>query len=88
MHHNSICHRDITPFNLIYDEETKKIKLIDFGISKDLRTQGSKMYTKTGNQQFIAPEMVSCLKYDLKVDIWMTGITLYYLLTGKLPYKF
>lgn len=36
LHSKNICHRDIKPGNILYDRQKKKIKLIDFGISKKL----------------------------------------------------
>lgn len=36
IHSKNICHRDIKPENILYDRQNKKIKLIDFGISKKL----------------------------------------------------
>ena len=42
IHSNSVCHRDIKPENILYDPMEKKIKLIDFGISKKFIDRGNK----------------------------------------------
>lgn len=42
IHSKSVCHRDIKPDNILYDQTTKKIKIIDFGISKKIFQRGSK----------------------------------------------
>jgi serine/threonine protein kinase len=34
IHSKSLCHRDIKPSNILFNPDTKKIKLIDFGISR------------------------------------------------------
>lgn len=47
LHINAICHRDIAPDNIIFDQSKNKIKLIDFSVSKDLGNclVNGKMYT-------------------------------------------
>ena len=34
IHHNKICHRDVKPENILYDQKNRHVKLIDFGVSK------------------------------------------------------
>jgi serine/threonine protein kinase len=34
MHSKNFCHRDLKPENVLYDEKTKKLKIIDFGTAK------------------------------------------------------
>ncbi len=57
IHSHKICHRDIKPENILYDEEKKRIILVDFGISKKLITRGIKreMLTLTGTPYYRAP---------------------------------
>lgn len=59
LHKLNIVHRDIKPANILYDPETKKIKLIDFGLSKRLVRRGSliDLWTITGTLYYRAPEM-------------------------------
>jgi serine/threonine-protein kinase HSL1 (negative regulator of Swe1 kinase) len=42
IHSCNICHRDIKPDNVLYDRENKMIKLVDFGISKNVQNRGNK----------------------------------------------
>ena len=42
IHSKEICHRDIKPENILYDRQQRKIKLIDFGISKKTSERGKK----------------------------------------------
>ena len=56
-----ICHRDIHSGNIMYDNESKSVKIIDFSIARKLdKLKKVKMMTKTGNPYFRAPEMLMC----------------------------
>mmetsp|Transcript_8500 Transcript_8500/g.14302 ORF Transcript_8500/g.14302 Transcript_8500/m.14302 type:complete len:139 (-) Transcript_8500:307-723(-) len=91
LHSSGICHRDLKPENVLLREtETQglQLKLIDFNISARAGKDGRfKMITKTGTEQFMAPEMVRGCSYDQKIDVWGVGCILCYLLTGKVPYN-
>lgn len=80
-----ISHRDIKPENILLDSN-KDIKLIDFGLGK-LYSQGELIKTACGSPCYAAPEMVARKYYkgDL-VDIWSSGITLFAMLCGFLPF--
>lgn len=89
VHSQNICHRDIKPENILYDRGNKKIKIIDFGISKKIVERGAKreMLTITGTLYYRAPEMFLGGGYDEKVDLWASGVTLYQLLSqGRTPF--
>ena len=66
IHSKGICHRDIKPDNILYDRKNKKIKVIDFGISRNINDRGNKkeMLTITGTLYYRAPEMFSGGGYD------------------------
>jgi calcium-dependent protein kinase len=59
LHRHEIVHRDIKPENILIDPLTKRIKLIDFGISKPFRSRGvlCDLLTVTGTLFYKAPEM-------------------------------
>jgi calcium-dependent protein kinase len=83
-----MCHRDIKPENVLYDPDSKKIKLIDFGISKKTFVRGSRrdMLTITGTSLYISPETLLGGGYDERVDMWAIGITIYKLVTRVTPF--
>ena len=66
LNNRNICHRDIKPDNILYDRTEKKIKLIDFGISKKtfLRGQRRDMLTVIGSHYYMAPEVFLGGGYD------------------------
>ena len=80
-HSQDIIHRDLKPENILFfDEEHKKIKIIDFGISALLNTK-----TRAGSLNYISPEVLSGKDSSSlpSVDVWSIGCILYEMLTGK-----
>jgi len=67
--------------------EKKIIKIIDFGLSNSYKT-GQLLSTPCGSPCYAAPEMILGRKYSgLFVDIWSTGIILYAMVCGFLPFE-
>ena len=65
--------------------ESSQLKLIDFGLSKVLKTMNDIMKGKVGTLYYMAPEVLQG-KYDLKCDVWSCGVILYIMLSGKHPF--
>ena len=93
MHKNGIAHRDIKPENIMFiNNNSDKIKLIDFGVSKyffDPETPSKEitLRTKTGSLFYISPEIASNIKkYDARCDIWSAGVLLYIMVSGVPPF--
>ena len=80
VHSHNIIHRDLKPDN-VFISENLKIKIGDFGISKE--TEANKKYAQTvaGTLIYMSPEIVQGLKYTSKTDIWSMGCILYELCT-------
>jgi TPR repeat protein len=82
----NIIHRDIKGNNILIDSERKLYKLSDFGASIILKnmTHGK---TKTGTEEYMAPEIIRNEKYDYRVDMYSLGIVMYKLLNdNRLPF--
>lgn len=45
------------------------------------------MFTKTGVDEWLAPEIIDGVPYDEKVDLWSAGCVLYFMLTGYKPFE-
>ncbi|KAL0250996.1 hypothetical protein GEMRC1_000210 [Eukaryota sp. GEM-RC1] len=87
LHEMNIVHRDIKPSNLLLTSDDH-IKLSDFGVSIDMASNYQSAAALTGSSAFLAPELVSgyIARASTSSDIWATGITLFYLVFGRLPF--
>ncbi|KAI8950138.1 kinase-like domain-containing protein [Xylaria longipes] len=90
MHEKNVMHRDLKPANiLIYKPAPHwKIKLADFGISKDIELAGA--HTKAGTDGYMAPEVADTnrkIPYTSAVDIWSLGAVTFCIQTGKPPFQ-
>lgn len=83
-----VCHRDIKPDNILYDRKNRKVKLTDFGESKEVKSGRfvKQMMTCTGTLQYKAPQLFRGGIYDELIDEWAVGVTIYQLLTGRKPF--
>jgi calcium-dependent protein kinase len=84
LHKNNIVHRDLKPENMLYDTESKLIKIIDFGSAIEL-PNSKRLTSVVGTPYYIAPEVLAG-EYNEKCDIWSCGVILYILLCGRAPF--
>lgn len=85
IHKLNIVHRDLKPENLLLDENMN-VKIVDFGLS-NLYKQNQLLKTACGSPCYAAPEMIAGKKYNgIHVDIWSSGVILYAILCGYLPF--
>jgi len=87
LHHHGICHRDLKPENILISSmgDNFQLKLIDFGLSKVLKTLNGLMKDKVGTVYYMAPEVLQG-KYNIKCDVWSCGVILFIMLCGSPPF--
>ena len=83
IHKHKICHRDLKPENLLLTQH-KTIKITDFGLSNEYEDF---LMTPCGSPCYASPEVLKGKKYSgLGIDLWASGIILYSMLCGYLPF--
>ena len=95
-HALGIVHRDLKPGNVFLTQladGTTRVKILDFGISKDLYDTAGGEQSRTedgilvGSPLFMAPEQVRADEIDTRTDLWAVGVILYYVVTGAFPFQ-
>jgi eukaryotic-like serine/threonine-protein kinase len=87
-HAQGIVHRDIKPENILIRSSDGEPKVGDFGLARafaDSRISQAPG-TVTGTVQYLAPEQIEGRPADPRTDLYATGIVLYELLTGQVPF--
>src|SRR5271165_3789170 len=86
-HKQNIIHRDIKPANMMLTPQGV-VKLMDFGIARS-SSDGTLTSTGTtlGSLNYMPPEQVRGEAADARSDIYSYGVSLYEMLTGKLPFR-
>ena len=86
-HEVGVIHRDIKPQNIII-EPTGGLKIMDFGIARLTQERGmTATGTVIGTPDYMSPEQARGLNLDFRSDIYSTGVVLYELFTGTLPFE-
>ena len=90
IHSKNVVHRDIKLENILIDFNNN-VKICDFGIGRVLKSTDELLYDKCGTPMYMAPEIILANEGNgykgFPVDIWSSGITLYIMLSGSLPFS-
>lgn len=86
IHKVGIVHRDLKPENILLDHNNN-VKLVDFGLS-NMYKPGETLKTACGSPCYAAPEMIKGERYlGLNADIWSSGVVLFAMVCGFLPFE-
>jgi len=91
IHRMNIIHKDVNSQNIVVDEATGSVTLLDFGISTQLNIKEQQLGNPErleGSLNYISPEQTGRMNrmVDYRTDLYSLGVTFYELLTGKLPF--
>src|SRR6202167_2986314 len=92
-HSLGVIHRDLKPANIFlveHGDETDFVKVLDFGLVKNVSDNKTEDLTQTGlfmgSPKYMAPEQIRGDRVDARTDIYALGIILYEMVTGKVPF--
>jgi PAS domain S-box-containing protein len=92
IHGEGIIHKDINPSNILLEPKSRRIKIVDFGIST-VRSREMPNFEHPsfieGTLAYISPEQTGRMNraLDYRSDYYSLGVTLYQLLVGELPFE-
>ncbi|MCK5055454.1 MAG: AAA family ATPase [Candidatus Aminicenantes bacterium] len=92
IHHSNVIHKDINPYNILINPETKEVKVTDFSISTFLKREAQDALEPEvlkGTLSYISPEQTGRMNrsIDYRTDFYSLGVTAYEMLTGKRPFE-
>ncbi|KAJ5077451.1 protein kinase [Anaeramoeba ignava] len=86
-HQLGVAHRDIKLENLLLDANNN-IKIIDFGLAGEMKTDNWLCKTACGSPSYSAPEVIQGKRYQgKKSDVWSMGVVLYAMVCAALPFN-
>jgi len=100
-HEANIVHRDIKPENVMIRRRDHVVKVLDFGLAKVTEKRISKGGDESeaatefktapgiimGTINYMSPEQAQAAATDVRTDIWSTGVMIYEMVTGRVPFS-
>ena len=87
IHAAGYIHRDMCPRNVMVDTEQGTLKIIDVGLAVPATPEFMQPGNRTGNPNYMAPEIIRRLQTDHRVDVFAFGVTAYEIMTFNLPWS-
>ena len=91
IHRQGVIHKDLNPSHLVWNPETGRVKIIDFGLAAVLSGENPAVTGPNvleGTLAYLSPEQTGRLNrpVDCRADLYSLGVTLYELVTDRLPF--
>mmetsp|Transcript_17381 Transcript_17381/g.39839 ORF Transcript_17381/g.39839 Transcript_17381/m.39839 type:complete len:305 (+) Transcript_17381:166-1080(+) len=86
-HSRGILHRDVKLENIMVDDKTGLVKLIDFGLSCTLGALSTDANPFVGTTSYLAPEVLDRKPYSFGCDIWSLGVVFFTMIFNVFPFK-
>ncbi|WP_437336515.1 AAA family ATPase [Sorangium sp. So ce394] len=92
VHRRHVIHKDVNPSNVVWNERTGAVQLIDFGVASELPLEQAELAQPSeieGTLAYMAPEQTGRMNrpLDARADLYALGVTLYEMLTGRRPFE-
>ncbi len=85
LHRREILHRDIKPANIHFGNDGE-LRILDLGVALSGHEPTDHSHDQAGTPSFIAPEQYAGATPSTQMDLYAVGVTLYHMLTRKIPY--
>jgi len=86
-HSKQVIHRDIKPANIMYEPDAQQVKVTDFGVARIVDSAKTSTGDILGSPLYMAPEQLKGDKVLPATDVYSLGVSLFQLLSGKLPFE-
>ncbi|MCR9142250.1 MAG: AAA family ATPase [bacterium] len=92
IHRRNIIHKDINPSNIVWNQTSDEVKLIDYGISTTLSKESPEVRNPEvleGTLAYMSPEQTGRMNraMDYRTDLYSLGVTFFRMLSGRLPFE-
>lgn len=81
-----IIHRDIKPGNILIESHSQRPLITDFGVARSYGGSGADTRILVGTPTYMSPEQIVSGMVDNAADVYTTGVMLFEMLAGRLPY--
>ncbi len=86
-HQQGVIHRDIKPANIWLEQNTGRVKILDFGLARSADdTPLTQTGTVVGTPEYMSPEQTQGKPIDQRTDLFSLGSVLYHLCAGRSPF--